>query len=236
VLVFSYNDVIAAARFTGAYDVLFQKMDSSLLLKSSVVEISHHMASLSPRWLDWSELIYYRMFPQIGAGLIITGLYSGEKQALRFVGTILTAYFLALLIFAIFPSMGPFYLSPLPNPESFTAAMQHSFLAKANALWQHKPIQIIDTDYYIAFPCMHVAQPLIVLWFLRRWRRMACVLLIFDVLMIPAILFLEWHYVVDLLAGVLVAVAAVLLNPDKTNNSQQMPSVPVSAELSEVHA
>src|SRR5205085_8473044 len=92
VLVFSYNDVIAAARFTGACDVLFQKMDSWLLLKSSVVEISHHMASLSPRWLDWSELIYYRMFPQIGAGLIITGLYSGEKQALRFVGTILTAY------------------------------------------------------------------------------------------------------------------------------------------------
>jgi hypothetical protein len=211
VLVFAYNDIVAAARFTGAYDSFFQKVDS-WLLKTSVVEISHYMAGLSPRWLEWSELIYYRMFPQIGAGLIVTALFAGKKEALRFVGTILTAYFLALALFAVLPSMGPFYLSPLSDPQSFTAIMQRSFVEKASALWQHKPIQVINTDYYIAFPCMHVAQPLIVLWFLRRWRRIGFVLVIFDVLMVPSILFLEWHYVVDLLAGILVAALAILLN------------------------
>jgi hypothetical protein len=236
VLVFAYNDVVAAARFTGAYDAFLWKMDSWLLLKSSVAEISQYMARLSPSWLGWSELIYYRMFPQIGAGLIITGLYSGEKQALRFVGTILTAYFLALFIFAMLPSMGPFYLSPLPAPESFTASMQRSFLAKANALWQHKPIQLIDTDYYIAFPCMHVAQPLIVLWFLRRWRRMAGVLLIFDLLMVPSILFLEWHYAVDLLAGALVAAVAIFLNPDRTTEPLILRDAEVTPSLAEVSA
>ena len=240
ILVFAYNDVIAAARFTGAYDSFFQRIDSWLLLKGSVVEISHYMASLSPRWLEWSELIYYRMFPQIGAGLVLTALYAGKKEGLRFVGTILTAYFLALALFALLPSMGPFYLSPLSDPNSFTAVMQRSFLEKAGALWQHKPIQIINTDYYIAFPCMHVAQPLIVLWFLRRWRRIAIVLLVFDLLMVPSILFLEWHYVVDLLAGVVVAAVAILLNrPAALIGPGNVPPARKSLELPspvEVHA
>jgi hypothetical protein len=36
--------------------------------------------------------------------------------------------------------------------------------------------------------------------------------LLYDVVLIPAILLLEWHYVVDLLGGVVVAALAIALN------------------------
>ena len=46
----------------------------------------------------------------------------------------------------------------------------------------------ISTDYFITFPCMHIVQPIIVLWFLRRWRRMFVALAVYDLLLMTAIL------------------------------------------------
>ena len=56
---------------------------------------------------------------------------------------------------------------------------------------------------------MHVALPLISIWFLREWRRVIMILAVFDMLLVASILLLEWHYIIDLFAGVLVAALAV---------------------------
>ena len=56
---------------------------------------------------------------------------------------------------------------------------------------------------------MHIALPLISIWFLREWRRVVMILAVFDVLLVASILLLEWHYIIDLFAGVLVAALAV---------------------------
>jgi hypothetical protein len=219
VLVFSYNDIIAAARYTGAYDPVFLKMDSWILGAASISQIAHDLLKqLSPGMFAFLEFIYYRMFPQIGAALLITGLYYGRREAFRFASTILTSYYLALIAFALWPSFGPFFSCAIhfsEFPRSLTYSIQTSLLAKAQLLWQHKPVSVIDTDFYIAFPCMHIAQPIIVLWFLRRWRRIAFCLLIYDIVLIPAILILEWHYVIDLLGGIVVAILAIALNPNR---------------------
>ena len=58
---------------------------------------------------------------------------------------------------------------------------------------------------------MHVVQPLIVIWFLRRWRRMVIALAAYDVLLVAAIIMLEWHYVIDIIAGVFVAALAIVI-------------------------
>jgi hypothetical protein len=78
-------------------------------------------------------------------------------------------------------------------------------------LWQQKPVRTVPMGFYIAFPCMHIAQPLIVLWFLRQWKRMVAALVTYDLLLIAAIILLEWHYFADLLGGVAVAITAILL-------------------------
>ena len=58
---------------------------------------------------------------------------------------------------------------------------------------------------------MHLVQPLIALAFLRPWRRIAAAFLAFNVILIPCILLLEQHYVVDLIGAVPLAILAVAM-------------------------
>ena len=209
-LVFAYNSVIVSARFNFAYDPAFNAMDKWILGGRSVYDLSHWAVGIFPlSFFRFLEFVYFGMFPQIGAGIILVTLCDGKRRGLQFVGTILMAYYLALGLFYLWPSQGPYYLCP-EHFSRFPSALhayriQRTLIARALALWNHVPIHRISTNYFIGFPCMHIAQPLIVMWFLRRWRRMLITLGAYDALLIVSILFLEWHYLVDILAGVLVA-------------------------------
>ena len=101
--------------------------------------------------------------------------------------------------------------------------MQKTLIRDAMALWQHVPIALISTDYFIGLPCMHVAQPMVVLWFLRRWRRIALVLAAYDLVLIAAILILEQHYVIDIIAGFLVAGLAIAITGGAFRNTNPEP-------------
>ena len=58
---------------------------------------------------------------------------------------------------------------------------------------------------------MHIAQPLIVVWYLRCHKRIALCLVAYDAVMAVAICLLEWHYFVDLLGGAIVAALAIVI-------------------------
>lgn len=213
-LIFAYNDIILSLRFYGSADKMFNSMDKVILHGASVSSLCHWAVRTLPlSFFNFLEFIYFGMFAQIGAALILTSLYYGRSKGLRFVGTILTGYFLALLLFYLWPSQGPYYLCPIhfsDFPHSLqTYAIQKQSIVNSQALWDHKLLRSISTDYYIAFPCMHIVQPLIALWFLRRWKRIVIVLAAYDILLIAAIVLLEWHYVVDMIGGVLVAAVAI---------------------------
>jgi hypothetical protein len=215
-LVFAYNDIIVSVRFYGATDAAFNALDKWLLHGTSVSDLCHWAVRTFPvSFLNFLEFIYFGMFPQIGAALILSAVYSGKKRALRFVGTILMAYYLALILFFLWPSQGPYYLCPShfsEFPMSLRAyGVQRASMANSQALWNHSRIRQISTDYYIAFPCMHIAQPLVVMWFLRPWKRMVAALAVYDLLLLVAIVLLEWHYLVDILGGALVAGFAILV-------------------------
>jgi len=216
VMVFGYNDVIAVIRNPSAFDWLYLKLDSLFLAGSSVSSIAHSLIHRAPASAVWAEVIYYGMFNQIGAGLIILAIYRGGKESARYVGTLLTAYYLGLLLFLLWPSMGPFltcsdHFSDFPQFLR-TYGAQAGMAAKVHLLATNRTLSQVDTDYFIAFPCLHIAQPLIVAWYLRRWRRMLIFLLAYDILLVPAILLLEWHYLVDIFGGIIIAAIAIQLN------------------------
>jgi hypothetical protein len=215
-LVFAYNDIIASVHFSFACDAAFNGMDMWILHGWSISDLSHWAVRTLPApFFHFLEFIYFGMFPQIGAAMILVTLYDGENRALQFVGTILTSYYLALGLFYLWPSQGPYYLCPghfSLFPSTLQAySIQKLLITRALALWNHVPIHSISTDYFIAFPCMHIAQPLIVMWFLRRWKRMLIVLCAYDSLLIVSILLLEWHYLVDIIGGMLVAGIAIAI-------------------------
>jgi membrane-associated phospholipid phosphatase len=90
-------------------------------------------------------------------------------------------------------------------------SVQQQLLAYVTLLRQGGTLAEIGTGYFIAFPCMHIATPVIALWFLRRWRRVATTLLGLNILLCAAIVLLEYHYVVDLIGGVAVAALAIVM-------------------------
>jgi hypothetical protein len=215
IIVFTFVNIIVRVRYYATFDNILNDLDKRLL-GTSVMSMAHYASEILPkqtfRFLDF---IYYSMFPQIGAALIICGISSGSRQSLQFVGTVLLSYYMAVILFFLLPSAGPFYfhgnhfdrlISDLP---SYTT--QKYMILNPQYLWEQKPVHVIPTGYYISFPCMHVANPLVVLWYLRKWKRMVAVLLAYDVLLVAAILLLEWHYFVDILGGVAVAGVAVLV-------------------------
>jgi hypothetical protein len=228
-MVLAYNCAIVSVRYNFATDPTLATIDRWLLHRHSVSELAHWAVNTFPPPLYRSlEFIYFGMFPQIGATLIILALSDGRNRALRFIGTILTSYYMALVIFYFWPAQGPYSLCPdhfsrFPtNIQSYT--IQHTLIPHALALFHHQPISRISTDYFIAFPCMHIVQPVIVLWFLRRWRRMALVLAAYDVLLVAAVLMLEMHYVIDVLVGLLMAVLAIAISGRGSDEEKVLPA------------
>lgn len=232
VLVFAYNDLIAAVKTPGGYDWLFLRLDSYLLhgitVSGAVRSASRH---LPLRAFDLAEGIYFRMFDQVGAAIILTSISFGPRQSLRLVGTLLSAYYLAIFLFYFFPSMGPFYTCPdhfMHFPQSLKSfGFQQNLMANAKLLASgSKGLGRVNTDYFIAFPSLHIADPLIVLWFMRPWKRIVYCLAIYDLALIPSILFLEWHYVVDLIGGAAVAIVALVLTA-RSQSGLQASTYPV---------
>ena len=230
-MVLAYNFAIVSCRFNFATDPALAAIDRWLLLGHSVSDLAHWAVRTFPiSFFRTLEFIYFGMFPQIGAALILVALCERRARSLQFVGTILTSYYLALAIFYIWPSQGPYYLCPA-HFSRFPASLQVYNLQKtlirdAMVLWQHQPISRISTDYFIGLPCMHLAQPMVVIWFLRRWRRVALVLAAFDVLLIAAVLMLEQHYVIDIIAGFVVAGLAIAISggPFRSTSTEPAPT------------
>lgn len=216
-MVLAYNCAIVSARYNFTNDPALAAIDRWLLHGHAVWEFTHWALGVLPlSFFKAMEFVYFGMFPQIGAAILMVAMLDGRARALQFVGTILLSYYLALVVFYIWPAQGPYYLCP-NHFSRFPAALQSYTIQKtliphALALWRHEPIARISTDYFVGFPAMHMVQPMIVLWFLRRWRRIVLVLAAYDLVLVAAIFLLEMHYVVDLVAGAGVTAAAIAIS------------------------
>ena len=215
-LVLAYNSAIVSVRYAFLTDPALAGIDRWLLHGHSVWELTHWGLGAFPlSFFKFLEFIYFGMFPQIGAAILLVALSDGRARAMLFVGTVLLSYYFALALFYVWPALGPFTVCP-GHFSRFPASLasyniQRTLMAHALALYHHEPIRRIPIDYFIALPSMHIVQPLIVIWFLRRWRGMVIALAIYDVVLVAAILFLEMHYVIDLIVGMLVAASSIAI-------------------------
>jgi PAP2 superfamily len=218
VLVFSWLHVVAAMRYAGEYDAFFRRLDL-LLFHVDVSTISHAAFVQLPLWVfRAAEAVYYSLYAYVGGAIVITALGSGRKYAMRYVATIVVAYYIALAIFSAWPTVGPSSIctdhsSAYPHDLPTYWALA-GVVAKARLLVEHRLLlpevwTVNAADYYIAFPCMHLALPLIGLWFLRKYKRMAVLLAGFNILLSISIVLLELHHLVDLLGGAAVAALAI---------------------------
>ena len=224
-LVLIYNDIIIAIRFPVSYDSLFNRIDMRILNGRGISGIAHAIFSVAPRsLLSFLDFAYFQMFLVVGAAFLISA-YGSFRRGLQFAGTCLTAYYLALLVFYIWPTYGP-YIFCVGHLERYptyltTYAFQEAGITGLRAITQGQS-QTLGSGYYIAFPSLHIALPVIAMWFLRDWRVMFRLLLAYNLVICAAILILEWHYAVDLPGGIAVgALALAMVGPDETSSLKQ---------------
>lgn len=233
VTVYAYLHVIVRVEFICADDPSFNKLDALIFHGATVCGTAHAIARYLPSaaypFLQWW---YYSLYTLIGGALIITALCFRENRAFRYVGTLLTAYYLAVGLFYLFPSLGPFVRCKPPGMEMVprTDAIQRAMLAKAKALWAHSNtpgINIIGPgDYFIDFPCMHLALSVIALWYLRESRRLLFYLIPYVLGLAVAIVIFEWHYFIGMVAGVVVAAIAIAVVDFPTRRVKAASSCP----------
>lgn len=125
------------------------------------------------------------------------------------VETLAMRYYLALGLFFVLPATGPYYLDRTATFHGGIYQLQQTVVQTLDLFRAHTRAIQVGLDYFIAFPSMHIAQPIVILCFMRKQRRLLWFFAAFNLLLIPAILLLEQHYVIDLLGGVLVALVAV---------------------------
>lgn len=233
-----YSTVVVRLRSFGAYDSFFNNLDLRLF-GTTVSSAAHEAKKILPGWCFAAfSAVYFGMFAQIGAAIVLCGVMDEGHKARQFVGAVLVAYCLTVLIYFTLPSYGPYRLCPNHSQQTLsknemveTDAVQRTLIANAEFLSSGKPVRQVPIAYYIAFPCMHLVQPLIVLWFLRRWKRIFVLLAIYDVLLVASIVLLELHFFADLVAAVFVAgIAILLLDPEA--RSQWLPHPQYSHWLS----
>lgn len=220
ILVFAYNDIIALLRYEGSWEFVMNRADAFILSGHTVSPWAHAVLSRWPQSIPWLQVIYFAMFMQVGSAIAVLAFGDSRSVALKFVGTIALAYYASLFIFYWMPTTGPYaicldHFSVFPAGTSMYETQQ-ALLGSLNQLRLSHTLNLIGKDYYIGFPSMHIVQPLIVLWFFRTRKRLLTLLIAFDILLVPAILLLEEHYFVDLIAAVPVAALAIAICGRKT--------------------
>ena len=217
IVAFSYNDIVAALKFDFHADAQLNHVDAWMMRGLTVSRLAHLVAAHVPlRTFDAMTFIYFLLFPALGSTLVFLALQAGAARAMQFVGALMTSYVVVVGCFYLIPAVGPFvicadHFSVFPITMKMYAGQYEYIEVLKGYMAGHRP-EVLAPHYFAALPCMHIVQPMIALWFLRPWKRLAGIFVVFNIALVPCILLLEQHYVIDLLAAIpLMALAIGLI-------------------------
>jgi membrane-associated phospholipid phosphatase len=158
-------------------------------------------AILSSRWLsDVMRFAYGSIFFQPFLLLVLLNVSGRDDRARRFLG----AWFVALIVAtAIFP-----FVPAISNPPYEMGWVKSLLRIRSGEL------RVFDADALtgmIAFPSFHAAAAVLLAWGYRGFGLVGVPMVILNALMIVSAIPGGGHYLVDLIAGAIVAAAAIPL-------------------------
>jgi membrane-associated phospholipid phosphatase len=154
--------------------------------------------------LQWSYPTYYFLPIVLGAVLWKKGWYD---RFYFWVFVIAFAFYLSYLGYFLVPAIGPRFLSEIVNAQTMPLTGVWMFDEIREAL---NRAEGITRD---CFPSGHTAMSLVVLHFAYRFhRRTFWYLLPIGVAIIVSTVYLRYHYVIDIVAGALLALLVVIVS------------------------
>lgn len=158
-----------------------------------------------PLLTDFLSGCYLLFFPGVLAAFFVALLWP-EPHGARLFDGLISLYGLGFLGYTLVPAAGPH----LAMPDAFAAPLTGGWPTRANTALVAGGSNRVDV-----FPSLHTAITVFLmgsLW--PRHRRVFFILLLPAAGLCAATLYLRYHYAVDLLAGLLLAAAALALTRD----------------------
>ena len=190
---------VAARTPIALVDLRLANFDHSIGLETNMAV---QAAAFHPRVAKVLAAIYTLMIPFSLAALIISVFEGKREPAQRLVIAYAAAALTTIAGFALYPAAGPWTVYRFaPSPEQMLVQSTLALLKTSGPLRQS-----IARCGLVAFPSFHVAQCIltaIALWH-SRWLRFPAAVL--AILMCISTVTTGWHYVIDVIGGVTVAI------------------------------
>ena len=159
-----------------------------------------------PRVAQWLTWVYATMAPQTALVIALLGLTNRTRELQTFMWQLMIASLVALVVFALFPAVGPFRAygyNPAPD--------QVRYLAHFDALRSGERTLMTwrDAEGLITFPSFHTAWAVLLAFAVRRNRWVFGPALLLNLAVIVSTMTTGWHYFADVLSGTVTAAAAI---------------------------
>lgn len=154
-------------------------------------------------WLTEYLQITYSTFYFLPLSLgIVLWRDSNRGPFQNFLTTIVTAFYLSYLGYFAFPALGPRFEVHYPHQME----LQGMWLTP----WLRSCLDRLELVQRDAFPSGHTGVSLLVLYYVRRYRPKLFVIFLVVVLsLVFSTVYLRYHYVVDVLAGIILAILSL---------------------------
>jgi membrane-associated phospholipid phosphatase len=218
----AYHVVYVCYRNLKSWDAFNTSRDAGLLALEKALFLGHSPAVLLHELLGEHEAAHvlafvYRSFTYL-VPLSVVGalaLLPRVRDAYVFLCSAIWVWILGVGSYYLVPTLGPFASAPGEfaglAPTAITST-QAEYLAERSHLLAN-PAAGDAFASISAFASLHVAFTCMVLLLARyfRWRRTATVLTVYLAAVMVSTIYFGWHFVVDDLAGILLALVAVAL-------------------------
>ncbi|UOF90494.1 phosphatase PAP2 family protein [Fodinisporobacter ferrooxydans] len=202
--------LLAVYRTLQFFIPLYDPHDKDNLL----LRIDHWMFGVQPSiwlqtyirpWLtDYMSFVYASWFPLIFI-TIVALLIKSRKGVSEFIATSLITFYIGYGTFVIVPAIGPVY------------TLANRYHVELNGTIISVIQNTIDTNMTIArdcFPSLHTGISIVMLVFIYRyWRPLAWVYGPLVISIIASTIYLRAHYVIDVIAGLLLSGITVVVCP-----------------------
>ena len=199
----SLGDIIPFIR-QHYYDDVLIRLDYLLFAAHPTVWMERFNNAWLTALFQVAYIGYYFMPVALGALLFIKNK-QGEFETAVF--AIVLCFYLSYIGYVLFPAVGPrFSLNHLQTADLQTGPMTQWIRQTLNSLEHNK------TD---AFPSGHTAVALVTLFYARKFGERALYRVLVPAVsaLIVSTVYLRYHYVVDVIAGILLAVLTIFIAP-----------------------
>jgi hypothetical protein len=196
------------------YDAALWNLDSALLFGRSpdLFILDLFSSPFALRAVDWTYANVF--FATLTFAPIFFGSSPSRRLRLAFIDSNTAMWIIGAWIYVLIPSLGPAYRfpdiwQPLSHLLDRTQTLQRTLMSNYTSVLQYrygvmKPVNILFG--IAAFPSLHVGfATLVFLWMRRLWRHGQVVFGIILALIFLGSIVTGWHYLIDGLAGALLA-------------------------------